>query len=603
MCGIVGIHGQQPSEWIDRMNTLQFHRGPDDGGVYRDNKRELSMAMRRLSILDVDGGNQPMVSEDGRYVLVYNGEIYNAFQLRQQLERLGDQFVSDHSDTEVLFRLLQRYGVEALSKLNGMFAFAFFDSRTERLLCARDRFGIKPFYYTLQGARFAFASELKSLLSLPFVGREVDRQSLFHYLSLLYVPGDHTMVDGLMKLPPGHFLEYDLTTRCCEVSKWWSMRFKPDHEVRADEWPERILGVLDGAVRRWSISDVPVGVSLSGGLDSSALVAVACNAGVDLKTFSLGFSGSAEADWNELPLARLVANKWGTCHEEIVLRPENLLDDLYQMVASLDEPYAGGLPSWEVFKIMGSNVKVALTGTGADELFGSYGKWLPLERRLPRLHLARSAACVDGLMFSNRFFDRFYYFKDPDKRSILVDWGIGCQNTADMLYSLFQLAGDADSRDAVAETDFGTQLPAEFLHMTDRFSMAHSLEARTPFLDNEFVELVGRIPARLRTARGDYKGLFRKAVSALLPTELLRAPKKGFVIPLCNWLRGPLSGLVEHLLNPQILEKQGIFSPFFYQRYVSTHLSGQADHTQKIWAVLMFQLWHEQVLGVNRQER
>lgn len=601
MCGIVGIHGPQRAEWIKRMNAAQFHRGPDDGGIHWDGASGLSLAMRRLSIIDLAGGHQPMVSADGRFALVYNGEIFNAPQLRTQMEAMGEHFVSDHSDTEVLFRLLQREGVRALPRLNGMFAFAFFDRSDGRLLCARDRMGIKPFYYTRQAGRFAFASELKSLMALPFVGREIDRQSLFHYLSLLYVPGERSIVDGVLRLPPGHYLDYDLASGRCQVSSWWQMRFEPDTSMSVREWPERIRVALDGAVRRWSMADVPVGASLSGGLDSSAVVAVARNAGIDVRTFSLGFSSAGEAAWNELPLARRVAEQWDTRHVEIVLQPEALLGDLGQMVAALDEPYAGGLPSWEVFKLMGHSVKVGLTGTGGDELFGNYGKWLPLERRLPRLYLSRRAGRVDAAMFAERIFNRFYYFSDADKRAILSDGGVGCSDTAAMLFGRFHGVGEADARDAVAVTDIGTQLPDEFLHMTDRFSMAHSLEARTPFLDNEFVDLVRRIPARLRTSPGDYKGLLRQAVAPLLPPELLQAPKKGFVIPLGLWLRGPLSGLAERLLEPRRLAEEGIFRPEFHQLYVAPHLAGRADHTQKIWAVLMFQLWHEQLLGSSAE--
>lgn len=597
MCGIVGIHGPQSAEWVERMNKAQIHRGPDDSGIYRDADHAVSLAMRRLSIIDLAGGHQPMVSADGRYVLVYNGEIYNAPDLRIELERAGEHFVSDHSDTEVLFKVLQREGRAALPRFNGMFAFAFFDRSAGRLLCARDRMGIKPFYYTCQAGRFAFASELKSLLALPFISHNIDRQSLFHYLSLLYVPGEHSIIDGVLRLPPAHYLDYDLASGRCEVASWWRMHFEPDNGVADAEWPERIRATLDGAVRRWSMADVPVGASLSGGLDSSAVVAVARNAGVDVRTFSLGFSGAGEAAWNELPLARQVAERWDTRHEEIVLRPETLLDDLDQMVAALDEPYAGGLPSWNVFKLMGRSVKVGLTGTGGDELFGNYGKWLPLERRLPRLYLARRTRRVDAAMFAERMFDRFYYFSDADKRAFLTDGGAGCEDTSAMLFGCFQGAGEADARDAVAVTDIGTQLPDEFLHMTDRFSMAHSLEARTPFLDNEFVNLVRRIPAHMRTNRREYKGLLRQAVAPLLPAELLQAPKKGFVIPLGLWLRGRLSGLVQELLDPKRLAQEGIFRPDFYQRYVVPHLAGNADHTQQIWAVLMFQLWHEQMLG------
>jgi asparagine synthase (glutamine-hydrolysing) len=598
MCGIVGIVGEQPTDWIDAMNLRQRHRGPDDGGVFVAKQYRLAMAMRRLAIIDLSGGQQPMVSLDGRYALVYNGEIFNSPQLRTELELAGEHFATDHSDTEVLFRLLQREGRGALPRLNGMFAFAFADLTAGKLLCARDRFGIKPFYYTQQSGRFAFASELKSLLSLPFVDRAVDRQSLFHYLSLLYVPGARSIISGVSRLPPAHSLSLDLASGSCEVSRWWHLAFEPDDNISAGEWPERIRSTLDGAVRRWSMSDVPIGASLSGGLDSSAVVALARNAGVEVRTFSLGFTAAAEAAWNELPLARKVAQCWGTQHEEVVLNPEALLDDLDAMVAALDEPYAGGLPSWHVFKLMGQSVKAGLTGTGGDEMFGNYGKWMPLERRWSRLYLSRNVDQVDAEMFSERLFNRFYYFSDEAKRAILADAGSGCEDTTSVLFSRFK-SGGKDVRDAVGVMDLGTQLPDEFLHMTDRFSMAHSLEARTPFLDNDLVDLVRQIPARFRTSRSDYKWLLRKAVAPLLPPELMRAPKKGFVIPLGLWLRGRLADLARRLLDPERLAADGIFRPEFYHRYVAPHLAGSADHTHRIWAVLMFQLWHEQLRDIT----
>lgn len=575
------------------MNDMILHRGPDDAGIFRDRDAGLALAMRRLAIIDLTDGHQPMSTEDGRFSIVFNGEIFNAPALRRELESEGVRFVTDHSDTEVLLRLLVREGKAALPRLNGMFAFAFYDRVAARLLCARDRMGIKPFYYTLQNGRFAFASELKSLLVLPFVERKLDRQSLFHYLSLMYVPGERSIVDGIRRLPPAHFLDYDLAGGRLHIEPWWALEFVPDESVSKEEWPKRILDALDGAVRRWTLSDVPVGASLSGGLDSSAVVAIARNAGLDVRTFSLGFAGDGEEAWNELPLARQVAERWGTKHEEIVLQPDALLEDLDAMVAALDEPYAGGLPSWDVFKLMGRHVKVGLTGTGGDELFGNYGKWVPLERRFPGIYLTRSARNVDAELFRERFFGKFYYFSDADKRKVLADHGNGCQDTAALLFERFLAVGDRNVRDAIAATDMGTQLPDEFLHMTDRFSMAHSLEARTPFLDNEFVDLVRCIPARLRTSRRDYKGLLRSAVAPLLPSELLRAPKKGFVIPLGMWLRGRLSDLVGRLLAPERLAAQGIFTEDFHRLYVAPHMAGVADHTNRIWAVLMFQLWYE----------
>jgi asparagine synthase (glutamine-hydrolysing) len=589
MCGIAGIHGRQDEAWIGAMNERQRHRGPDDEGIFRDRDVHLSLAMRRLAIIDLAGGHQPMMTGDGRYTLIYNGEIYNARELRRDLEAAGEQFSTDHSDTELLLRLLLRNGEAALPRLNGMFAFCLYDREAGTLLLARDRFGIKPLYYTMAGGRFAFASELKALLALPFVPRTLDRQSLFHYMSLVYVPGTDTILAGITRLGPGECLAYRLADQALAVRRWWRPTAQPCVTTAVSEWPERLREALRGAVKRWTLADVPVACSLSGGLDSSAIVGFLAEAGTKLRTFSLGFTGAGEADWNELPQARAVARHWGTDHCELVLDPASLLDDLVAMVWHLDEPYGGGLPSWPVFKMMAREVKVGLTGTGGDELFGNYGKWGPLEGGpLANLFGRRT---VDAGRFESDFFDRFYYLSDADKRARVIADSDGASGTSDLLYQRYR-AAEGSIRDRVAITDIETQLAEEFLMMTDRFSMAHSLEARTPFLDSEFAALALSVPAALRTRRGDLKGLLRQTVTPLLPDSIRRAPKRGFVIPLKLWLRDRLRPLVERLLAPSRLAEQGILRPEFYAAFVRPHLDGRADHTNQVWAALMFQLWH-----------
>ena len=574
------------------MSARLIHRGPDDHGVFHDESAGLALAMRRLAIIDLAGGAQPMRSPDGRYVLVYNGEIYNATELRRDLEQAGERFATDHSDTEVLLRLLTREGEACLARLNGMFAFAFYDSKQRTILCARDRMGIKPLYFAKAGGRFAFASELKALLQLPFLSREIDGQALFDYLSLLYVPGHQSIFKSIHRLPLGHWLKYSLADGAVKTAPWWRLAHEPDEKVNRAEWPERIRDELRQAVGRWSRSDVPVAVSLSGGLDSSAIAGLAADAGMNVTAYSLGFEGPGEDAWNELPLARKVARKWGLPHHEFVLRPEAIVDALPTMVEALDEPYAGGLPSWFVFASMAGNVKVALTGTGGDEMFGNYGKWQPLEGGALNRVFNSAAYPPSSDRFRREFFETFYYFADGDKRGVLANRGADCRDTADNLYERLVATHAANLRDGIAGLDIATQLPEEFLLMTDRFSMAHSIEARTPFLDNGFVDLVRRIPATVRTRRNDLKGLLRTAVAPLLPSEFLTAPKKGFVIPLASWLRGHLRPAVETLLSPTRLERQGLFNASFYEHYVKTHLDGRADHALKVWAGIMFQLWH-----------
>lgn len=602
MCGIVGIHGRQEPAWLEAMSARLVHRGPDDQGFFRDEAAGLALAMRRLSIIDLAGGAQPMRSADGRFVLVYNGEIYNARELRREMEAAGEHFTTDHSDTEVLLRLLMREGERCLARLNGMFAFALYDSTRRTVLCARDRMGIKPLYYAQAGRHFAFASEMKALLELPFISREIDSQALFDYLSLLYIPGERSIFKSIRRLAPGHWLKYSLADGVVEIAPWWRLTYEPDHAVRLDEWPSCIRDELRGAVERWSRSDVPVAVSLSGGLDSSAIAAIAAKSGLKVTAYSLGFEGLGEEAWNELPLAREVARKWGLPLQEIVLRPDAILNALPKMVEALDEPYGGGLPSWFVFAGMAGSVKVAMTGTGGDEMFGNYGKWRPLEGgRLSRIFGGAYPPASE--QFRREFFDRFYYFADPDKRAILGDGAAGCRDTADILYERFVGTHAANLRDGIAGLDIATQLSEEFLLMTDRFSMAHSIEARTPFLDNGFVDLVRRIPAALRTRHNDLKGLLRAAVAPLLPAELATAPKKGFVIPLAAWLRGRLRPMVEDLFAPERLRRQGLFVDAYYSRYVQPHLDGRADYTPRVWAGVMFQLWHLRFIEGQRLDQ
>ena len=531
------------------MSQRLFHRGPDDGGVFIDPGAQLTLAMRRLSIVDLAGGAQPMHSPDGRYTIVYNGEIFNARELRQNMEAAGERFATDHSDTEVLLRLLMREGESCLDRLNGMFAFALWDR-------------------------------------------------LEHTLSLVKGAGKtlEEILSSVKRLPAGHCLKYSLADRKLEIKRWWQVTYEPDRSVSATEWPALIHEELRRAVVRWSQADVPIAVSLSGGLDSSAIATIAVQAGLDISAYSLGFEGEGEAVWNELPLARDVARKWNIPHHELVLRPEATLDALPRMVEALDEPYGGGLPSWFVFEQMAGKVKVAHTGTGGDELFGNYGKWRPLEGGLMRRLLGGATATVDRARFAREFFDRHYYFPDDDKRNILADGGASCRDTADLMYERLSESGQATLRDGIAALDIGTQLPDEFLFMTDRFSMAHSIEARTPFLDSGLVDLVRRIPAEIRTHRGDLKYLLRQAVAPLLPESVLSAPKRGFVIPFGLWLRGPLRSTVEELLAPDRLREQGLFSPRFYDAYVKPHIDGRAEHTQRIWSAMMFQLWHRRFM-------
>lgn len=616
MCGIVGIVGRQEPAWLARMNVVQHHRGPDDTGEYRDEAAGVALAMSRLSILDLAHGHQPMTSASGRSVIVFNGEIFNSPELRARLERDGEVFRTANSDTEVLLALWERKAERMLDDLNGMFAFAIHDRESGVVFGARDPIGIKPLYYAELPGAAAFASELKALLTLPGVSREIDQESLFHYASLRFVPGASSIFAGIKRVPPGHFFRLEAGSSTICVERYWSLTFQPDTATPAEEWPARVREGLSRAVRRWALSDVPIACSLSGGLDSSAIVGLLSeDGGATPRTYSLGFAEEAASDLNELPLARQVAARFGAEHHEIILGADDVLRDLLKMVWSLDEPYGGGLPSWYVFEFMSKDVKVGLTGSGGDELFGDYGRYREYERNgkpsavehlaarlaLPapaaanavahvRERLSRSTAAAGPLSlprFRREYVERYYYFSQEAQRALFR-----APASADTTAMLAAHSRDGHPRDAIAAVSFGTQLPDEFLAMTDRFSMAHSLEARVPFLDREFVTLTASVPASIRTRPHDPKYLLKRAVSDLLPQEVLRGRKRGFVIPTAHWLRGTLRPLVERLLGREHLEAQGIFQPAVYDRLVVPHITGRADHQAQIWTLLMFQLWH-----------
>lgn len=590
MCGIVGATGQDCRALVHQMNQTQIHRGPDREGEYFDSSRQLAMAMNRLEIVDIDGGAQPMSSEDGRYVLVFNGEIFNAPELRREYISAGLKFSSSHSDTEVLMKLLCHEGTSSVARLNGMFSFAFYDKESGKLTCGRDRFGIKPLYYFRENGVFAFSSEIKSLMGLPGFNFKINTQQLFDYFSLLYVPGSNSIFSSIHRLGPGELLEFDLNAGSLRTWKWWHPVFSPQKSIDDQEWQERIRQTLQDSVKRWSMADVDIGCSLSGGLDSSSIVSFLTQSGAKVRTYSLGFSGDEYAPWNELPLARSVAQKWGTDHHELLLEADELIDSIVEMVWALDEPYGGGLPSWYVYREIARDVKVCMTGTGGDELFGSYGKWADLEKF--------SMASFLGITksknrFKNDYFDKYACFTDRQKRQTVIS----CEaeslvDTAESLAETFATNPNSHPRDGIASLEITGKLSDEFLLMTDRFSMAHSLEARVPFLDNEMFDLMAKIPAKQRMRLSDPKFMLRETMRDILPDQVTNADKRGFNLPLSLWLRGTLAPLTKVLFEPSRLDQQGLMNPTFYDTYVLPHLSGAVDNSKQIWAGIMFQIWH-----------
>lgn len=580
------------------MNAKQSHRGPDSSGVLHDSSERVSLAMTRLAIQDIGGGAQPMTDSSGQYSIVFNGEIFNALELRNRLKNRGVKFSTSHSDTETLLLMYREFGASMLANLIGMFAFVIFDRKKRTLFGARDGAGIKPLYFSRQEARFMFASELKALRVAIDKEPELNYQALFDYVSLQSVPAPMTIYEGVHKLEPGHYFEFSINNGSFTSQKFWEP-FSAANNFTGEgaELSAALRGSLQAAVDRWLISDVPIAFSLSGGLDSAALVGLAASrASRPVDTFSLGFKESSSLD--ETTLASLVARRWNTNHHEIRIGPDDVADDLRSMVWHLDEPYAGGLPAWFVFKEMSKSFKVAVVGTGGDELFGNYSRWRAFEEyragsRLVASHLLRGNSLRDVLRSPKAFRYRLSAYDSLKRGLFQTNLSDRLAATEDYYEEALSIGPSSNYRDAITRLGFARQLPDEFLQMTDRFSMAYSVEARTPFLDQRLVAEVLSIPANTRTRPNNPKYLLAEAVRDLVPHEVLSAPKKGFVIPEGEWMRGSLRDQVREAFDQRYLDQQGIFQPRVVGKLLDRFFRGDRNLDSIVWNLFMFQIWFE----------
>ena len=637
ICGIVCLDGEETvSEGLLReMTAAQRHRGPDDEGYLSE--PGVGLGFCRLAIIDLtSAGHQPMTNEDGTVWLIFNGEIYNFQELLPALEQAGHHFRS-RSDSEVIIHAYEEWGVECIRRFNGMFAFALWDRRKRRVLIARDRLGVKPCYYWSDGTYFAFSSELKALLAFPKVPRTLNLAALQTYLTYEYIPAPESIFQGVQKLLPGHFLDIRLdgSTQGRKTADWhpqqyWDVSFSRTGDIEREEDYVQELGVLlKQAVARRLVSDVPLGVFLSGGTDSSSVVAMMAETSpTRLKTFSIGFE---EKTFNELGYARIVARHFDTEHHEELLRPD--IHALLQHVAdALDEPFAdaSALPTYLVSQTARKHVTVVLAGDGGDELLAGY-EWYRAQKlaaatfdRLPsgtRRQLSELAARIPptakkkgALNMARRFLDvaslpaemqhtRWQTFWReaeladllsiaPQERIPALDWRI---------LELFRASGSQHALDQQQYVDIKRYLPDDILFKVDRMSMANSLEARGPFLDYTLVEFAARLPPHLRLHNLTNKYLLRQMIASKLPYETLHRPKLGFNIPYKLWLRKELRGLLLDALSPKRLSQQGLFQPAYVQKLVSEHLEGIRDHAHKLWQLLMFQLWAERYCVVRNE--
>ena len=607
MCGICGVAAPRAGAdraVLERMSATLVHRGPDEDGVHVDGVAGL--AARRLSIIDLAHGHQPVSTEDGAVTVVQNGEIYNHAELRAELERAGHVFASDHSDTEVIAHLYEEHGAGFAERLRGMFAIAIWDRRAQRLVLARDRFGIKPLFHAQLDGGIAFASELRALEAHPSFSRELDGDALEAYLAFNSIPAPLTIFKAARKLPPGHLLTWEAgavsTTRFARPGPRPIDRAVGEEDVRA---------VLRDSMRAHLVADVPVGVLLSGGIDSSALCALAAQEGSgSLSTFSVGFE---ERSFDELDRARLVARRWDTTHHEVILRAADAPELLRAAAAAYDEPSgdSSALPTYLVSQLASQHVKVVLSGEGGDELFGGYQTYVAdlLAARTGRA--ARAARpLVERLPSGNRRVPLDYKLKRYVRAAHLppLERHLGYKEIfpADLRAQLRRGARGADPllpyRERWAQTegapllsrvqdaDLGVYLVDDLLVKTDRMSMHHSLEARVPFLDTAVADLAFSLPVRERVRGLATKRMLRRAVAPWLPEAVAKGPKRGFSIPAAAWLRGPLAAPARELLagaDPAVLD------PSVALRVLDDHVSGREDLSRQVWGLLNLALWLE----------
>jgi asparagine synthase (glutamine-hydrolysing) len=620
MCGIAGIvsneYGSIDPATIHQMCQTIVHRGPDDEGIFV--KGHAGLGMRRLSIIDLAGGHQPLFNEDGTVWIVYNGEVYNFPELRPELESRGHHFRT-HTDTEVIVHLYEELGAQCVKKLRGMFAFAIYDERRGRLLLARDRLGIKPLHYASFKGRLLFGSEIKSILAVqPELGR-VNPQALLQYLHLGYIPDPATAFLEIHKLPPGHVLELERDQ--VSVRQYWDL---PEYGTQQPHSEEECLEELEQrlaeAVRIRLISDVPLGALLSGGVDSSTVVALMARASSGpVKTFSVGFR---HADFNEAPYARMVAQRFGTDHHELILEPD-VVETVQTLARSLEEPFGDSsmLPTYYISRLARQHVTVALSGDGGDELFAGYDRyrrclrkkfeWIPgwaghfyrerIYRRLPSGLRGRNLAYNASLPWEERYLQAVSLMAFERETPLLSeDFRQSVAASADALNFMRDYIRSAPAHDTLSRIlylDTKTYLPGDILTKVDRMSMLTSLEVRVPILDHVFLEWVTALPQQWKMGSGSQKYILRKLAERVgVPREVLNRPKQGFALPLEHWMREELKDLIlSVLLEPRTLQR-GYLNAAGVRKMLDEHFCGRRSHWHHIWMLLMLELWHRNFL-------
>jgi len=613
MCGICGFSGKPDENLIKKMTRTLYHRGPDDEGFYVG--RNINLGMRRLSIIDLVGGHQPISNEDKKIWIVFNGEIYNFVELKKELEKKGHVF-STKSDTETIVHLYEEYGLDFPNKMNGMFAIGLWDAKKEQLILARDRLGVKPLYYFFRNGKIIFGSEIKAILSHPFYKKEIDFESLHHYFSFKHVPAPKTIYRNIFALLPGELLVFKGGK--IQKRRYWSLVFKER------DWPEEELGtkiaeILTDAVRLRMRSDVTVGAYLSGGLDSSSIVALMTQfTNKPINTFCLGYEDKFQNKVADFQAARQVSKIFKTNHHEYIMSWREIPETIGQIIGSFDEPFGGVISSYFISQIIKKYVRVALSGDGADEIFASYlshrlagpiDEYFKSEKKdLAGLGFSFSLKNSDALILSKiadkepwKWRSALFYFKEPEKKELYSNYLKEKTKKINSEFVWKQYLKNTTSKDPlnkILEAELKTYLPDQVLAFVDRLSMAHSIELRTPFLDYRLVELTATIPGGMKIKNGAVKYILKKAVKDLLPQEIIDRPKEGFVLPINTWLHKNMQKYVEKTLNSGQLRKHGFFDENVVKTLVKCYYNQTAKNlyefnelSNKIWLLVIFQLW------------
>lgn len=614
MCGISGycsFNGNRIDRDVVRtINDELKHRGPDDEGYYFDAQGRCALAHRRLSIIDLTTGRQPIFNEDESVAVVFNGEVYNFIDLRKDLEGRGHRFRSN-TDTEVILHLYEEYGIDCINRLRGMFAFALWDSAKGRLLLARDRVGKKPLYYSIVNETLYFASEIQALYKIPYLKRDLNYHSIDLFLTYSYIPSPHTIYNDIKKLPPAHYLCFDQSS--LEIRNYWRLDFHRKMSISYEDAKEELIRILTEAVKIRLISDVPLGVFLSGGLDSSTVVAIMSQQSLKpVKTFSIGFK---DKKYNELPYARMVAKRYNTEHHELIVEPD-ALEVLPGIIRHYGEPYgdSSALPTWYLSEMTRQHVTVALNGDGGDELFGGY-PWYGVSHMFNKLAMAmgprfiRSISEYGDCFFPRRIrravellsitekqrFQSLRSFMSADHRSNLYHDNFSREldsNPEDYIYQYYDETLGSDY-DRAYQTDILSYLPEDLLVKVDRASMAHSLECRSPLLDQEMLEFSCALPAGWKN-KGGTKSIFKDAIEVFFDKDFIERRKMGFSVPIGEWFKKELKPLIEKKVINGPLTKIPLLNQGALGDLIHDHFQGKRNHETMIWNFLMLSLWFEE---------